>query len=68
MIPVARRSCRGNDPVTLLRTRNQEIHMLELIVVSIVIGLLAVAVYKSGKRDGSKKGYSVGLRRGKRPR
>ena len=42
--------------------------MLELIVVSIVIGLLAVAVYKSGKRDGSKKGYFVGLRRGKRPR
>jgi len=42
--------------------------MLEMFAVTIVLGLLAVAVYKSGKRDGSRKGFNVGLRRGKRPR
>jgi len=41
--------------------------MLELTFIAIILGSVAVAVYKSGKRDGSKKGFHVGLRRGKRP-
>ena len=68
MAPVAHLSGRENDPVKLLRPRNQESQMLELIVVSIVLGSIALAVYRTGKREGSRKGFNVGLRRGKRPR
>ncbi len=38
------------------------------VIALIVVGWLAVTAYKSGKRDGSKKGYGVGRRHGRHHR
>lgn len=41
--------------------------MVELIVIAIIGWLVYQAAFKKGKREGSRKGYGVGLRRKPRP-
>jgi len=42
--------------------------MTETIIVVIVLALIAHWIYKSGKREGSRKGFNVGIRKGRRRR
>ena len=42
--------------------------MVETVIVVVVIAVFASWVYRSGKRDGSKKGFHVGLCRRRRSR
>ena len=41
--------------------------MVELIVLAIIGWIVYQVVFKAGKREGSRKGYGVGLKRKRRP-
>ena len=39
---------------------------MELLIVMAIVGIAAWGAYRGGKRLGSRKGYNVGVRRGRR--
>ena len=48
--------------------QTEEEHSMELLLAIGVIYAIGYLIYRNGKREGSKKGYGVGLNRGRRGR
>ena len=48
--------------------QTEEEHSMELLVALGVIYVIGYLIYRNGKREGSRKGYGVGLNRGRRGR
>ena len=48
--------------------QTEEEHSMELLLAIGVIYVIGYLIYRNGKREGSKKGYGVGLHRGRRGR
>jgi phage shock protein PspC (stress-responsive transcriptional regulator) len=40
--------------------------MFEMFVLAVIVYIIAAIMYKSGKSEGSRKGYNVGIRRRRR--
>lgn len=42
--------------------------MFEMFILAVIAYFVAIVVYKAGKSEGSRKGYNVGVHRGRRRR
>ena len=40
--------------------------MFEMFILAVIAYFIAIVVYKSGKREGSRKGFNVGIHHGRR--
>lgn len=42
--------------------------MFEMVIFAVIAYFIAIVVYKAGKFEGSRKGFNVGIHRGRRRR
>ena len=50
------------------RTFTEEVYNMDYLIALGVIYVVGYLIYRNGKREGSRKGYGVGLNRGRRGR